>query len=440
MRFLELDWWIRHDKTRAQQRMRARQMARLAEDIAAQTPSSIVALCVISLVRSDHMESMLAQSQCDITDRAIMQRVNSTLRETDYVVMVSSEEIWIVLSELPGAFMASLAAAGLVAILEPPISHGTVVVTMRPTVGVAIAARSGSTPLNMLKCAANARSHAATIGKRYWVDVTNERGPLNGNDIAAFLQRALKQNALSVHYQPKIDITSGMVRGVEALIRWPASEHLAITPGMLIDAAEQFGLIPELTRFVLNTALREFSTHLFAAGVPTVWVNLSASSVRDPLLPSLLKQMTDVWSVDPGVLGLELTESLLLTDADQSIANLNALVDSGFNLAIDDFGTGYSSLAYLRRLPLRELKIDQLFVRNMVKSLADQQIVRTIIDLAHNFQLTVVAEGVEDDAILAMLREMGCDQVQGYVFTRALPAEELVSWISNRDASTGAAG
>lgn len=410
-------------------------MERLAQDITDQAPSSVVALCVISLSRSDQMEAVLGLPQCRAVEEALVRRVTSALRAADYMAVASPSEIWVVLPCLPTAVMAGLAASNLVGTLEAPITGTESVVTVRPIVGIALAARSGSTPLHMLKAAANAESHARTVGHRYWVDVTNERSPLLDTGIVAHLQHALLHDGLVVFYQPKVDLASGRIRGVEALVRWSGLQHPAITPTMLVDAAEQYGLMPELTRFVLNTVLREYVTAFAGVEIGKVWVNLPASMLHDTKLPGMLKQMVDVWGVSPDVLGLELTESTLLTDVEQSIATLNALVELGFSLAIDDFGTGYSSLAYLRRLPLSELKIDQLFVRNMGSSITDRQIVRTIIDLAHNFQLTVVAEGVEHDSILAMLNGMGCDQVQGYIYTKALSAQSLVEWVQRHNAS-----
>ncbi len=427
--------WSRIRKRRSQCLSASALMEQLAHDIAQQAPSAVVALCVISLSRSDQMEAVLGLPQCRAVDEALVRRVTSALRAADYMAVASPGEIWVVLPCLPTAVMAGLAASNLVGALEAPITGTESVVTVRPIVGIAMAARSGSTPLHMLKAAASAEAHARTVGHRYWVDVTNERSPMLDTGIVAHLQRALSHDGLAVFYQPKVDIASGRIRGVEALVRWSGSQHPAITPTMLVDAAEQYGLIPELTRFVLNTALREYVTAFAGIDIGKVWVNLPASMLHDTKLPGMLKQMVDVWGVSPSVLGLELTESTLLTDVEQSIATLNTLVTYGFSLAIDDFGTGYSSLAYLRRLPLSELKIDQLFVRNMGPSITDRQIVRTIIDLAHNFQLTVVAEGVEQDTILAMLKEMGCDQVQGYIYTKALSAQALVEWAQHHHAS-----
>jgi EAL domain-containing protein (putative c-di-GMP-specific phosphodiesterase class I) len=404
-------------------------MKRLEQNIAQQTPSAIVALCVISLTRSDQMEAVLGQAQCRRVEEELIRRVASTLPDHDYLGVPSPNEIWVVLPRLPSAVMAGLAASNLVAALEPPVVNDDGVVTVRPIIGIALAARTGSTPLTMLKAAANAERHARSVGHRYWLDVTNERNHLLDTEIVAQLQRALARDGLAVFYQPKVDITTGKILGIEALIRWSGPQRLSIAPSMLVDAAEEYGLMPELTRFVLNTALREYVSVFSGVDLGKVWVNISASMLRDATLPALLMQLTKVWGVSPHMLGLELTESTLLTDVEKSIATLNTLVGHGFSLAIDDFGTGYSSLAYLRRLPLSELKIDQLFVRNMGASLADKQIVRTIIDLAHNFQLAVVAEGAEHDVALTMLKEMNCDQVQGFVHTRPLPAGELVKWV-----------
>lgn len=407
---------------------------RLERDLRSQTPSAGVAVLLISLSRSDHLDVLLGKPNGAAAQKELLYRIRSTLRAHDYLAIASSNEIWIVLTGLSSPTTASLAASNLIRVLETPITHSIPIVTVRPVIGIAIAARSGSTAWLMLKAAANAENRARSLKHRYWI-AENESADVSSRELVTALQAALAQNRLSVSYQPKVTLSSGQIAGVEALIRWPDDQVLAMTPSMVVDTAEQHGMIQDLTRFVMNTVLREYVGLLAGAGIGKVWVNLSASMLRDPQLPDLLQHIMTVWGVSPQALGFEITESTLLTDVDQSIATLHALVALGFSLAIDDFGTGYSSLVYLRRFPLCELKIDRVFIQHMASSPPDRQIVRAIIDLAHNFQLAVVAEGAEDEPTLALLKEMQCDQVQGYVFTKGLPANELAQWARDHEQS-----
>lgn len=406
-------------------------MRRLEKDISRQMPSSVVGLLAISLSRSDAVDAMLGSPDCDMAEAELLRRIRKTLREHDYLAFASADEVWVALPRLPSAIVASLAASNLIRSLEAPIFHSDAIVTVRPVIGIAVAARTGSNALSVLKVAVNAVSHARSLGQRYWVDVASAGGNLSRTELLAELQSALNRNQLAVYYQPKVELDSGRIAGIEALVRWPGNQHPGVTPTSLVDAAEQSGMIHDLTRFVLHTVMREYIMLLADAQVGKVWINLPASMLRDTKLPELLGQIIEVWGVDPAMLGLEVTESTLLVDVEQSIATLHALVGQGFSLAVDDFGTGYSSLAYLRRFPLSELKIDRVFIRNLIASVSDKQIVRTIIDLAHNFQLAVVAEGAEDELTLSLLKEMQCDQVQGYVYTKPLPGPELLKWISD---------
>jgi len=405
-------------------------MRRLEEDIRMQTPAAIAGLLVISLSRSDAVDAMLGSPECDMAEAELLRRIKKTLREHDYLAFASADEVWVALPRLPSAIVASLAASNLIRSLESPIFYLDMIVTVRPVIGIAVAARTGSNAMSLLKAAVNAASHARALGQRYWVDVASPGSNFSRTKLLAELQIALNRNQLAVYYQPKVELESGKIIGIEALVRWPGNQHPGVTPTSLVDAAEQNGMIHDLTRFVLHTVMREYIMLFADAQVGKVWVNLPASMLRDAKLSELLKQIIEVWGVEPGILGLEVTESTLLVDVEQSIATLHALVEQGFSLAVDDFGTGYSSLAYLRRFPLSELKIDRIFIRNLIASVSDKQIVRTIIDLAHNFQLTVVAEGAEDELTLSLLKEMGCDQVQGYAYTKPLPAPELLKWIS----------
>ncbi|MDQ9170528.1 GGDEF domain-containing phosphodiesterase [Oxalobacteraceae bacterium R-40] len=395
-------------------------------------PATPFALLHMSLSRSDSVEALLGRKDCLEITKELVRRVQLNLRTQDYCAFPSPNEVWICLPDLPSSAVARLAASNFINYLETPISTSDKTVTVRPVVGIAVAEQPEITALQMFKTAANAEIRARALSQRYWTEDTDKLLGYSNMELVMAVQSALMHNQLSVAYQPKVELRSGRVVGVEALVRWNKDPHPSILgPSDIIEIAEQNGMIQDMTRFILNTALREYIESMVELDIGRVWINLSASMLRDSHLASWVQQIVEVWGVDPGLIGFEVTESTLLTDVEQSISTIHALAEYGFHLAIDDFGTGYSSLFYLRRFPVHELKIDKLFVQHMNSSILDSQIVRAIIDLAHNFQLNVVAEGAEDEATLSLLKSMGCDQIQGYVFGRAMTVGELRDWASS---------
>ena len=405
-------------------------LLRVGQDLCKLAGTEVVALLVISLSRSDSIEATLSSSGAQVVQSAIVERIRSTLRRQDYLALATFDEIWVVLPGLASATLANLAATNIARVLESPFIDDHSVVTVRPGIGIAVSSDASRAALSLLKAAAHARLRARTLNQPYFVTNSLEDSDQLSRNLIVDLEAALSGNLLSLAYQPKVDLRTRRVLSVEALIRWPSEVKPVMTPTALVGIAEEFGMMEELTRYVLNTALSDYVNFLTHAGLERIWINLSARMLCEPHLPDLLQQALDIWGVPAQVLGLEVTESTLITDIEQSITMLHTLKRLGFEMAIDDFGTGYSSLAYLRRFPISELKVDKIFVQHMITSESDTQIVRSVIDLAHNFGLKIVAEGVEDQATLAALEAMECDQIQGYVFTRALPARDLVEWIA----------
>lgn len=388
----------------------------------------ITGILMLSLSRSDSIDAILEQPDAQTLQSRIVDRVQRSLRQEDRLCLISHDEIWILLEDLPSAAVASLAAHRLATELQTPVLTKGAVATVHPCIGVAVAKERGADFRSLLAAAAQARNRAHALGQPYCTATASDYGRRVSADLVHAVEYALKHNALSLVYQPKVSLRTGSAASVEALIRWPDALKPAVTTKALISIAEEFGMMHELTRYVLHTVLREHAADLGPAGITKVWINLSARMLADPDLDTFLMQAMDVWSASPDMLGLEITESMLILDIEQSVRMLNRLSSLGFSLAIDDFGTGYSSLAYLRRLPINELKIDQLFVRYLATSVPDEEIVRAIIDLAHHFKLDVVAEGVEDCATLALLEKMGCDKVQGWVFAKGMRAIEVAAW------------
>jgi EAL domain-containing protein (putative c-di-GMP-specific phosphodiesterase class I) len=247
--------------------------------------------------------------------------------------------------------------------------------------------------------------------------------------LAGELRHAIENDQLVLHYQPKASFATGCVSHVEALVRWNHPQRGLVPPDQFIPLAEQTGLIRPLFLWVLNDALHQCSLWQQEGIGLHVAVNLSMRNLQDPRLPDTLVNLLSRWNLEPTWVELEITESALAADPERAMRILTRFSAMGMRITIDDFGTGYSSLAYLKRLPVDEIKIDKSFVLGMVNDENDATIVRSTIDLGHNLGLKVVAEGVEDQATWDLLTAWGCDLAQGYFLSHPLPAPDLVAWL-----------
>jgi EAL domain-containing protein (putative c-di-GMP-specific phosphodiesterase class I) len=247
------------------------------------------------------------------------------------------------------------------------------------------------------------------------------------------LRRAIESDALLLHHQPTASLRTGRIVGCEALVRWSHPQRGLVPPDEFITLAENTGLIRPLSRWVLNAGMQQCRAwHDQGLELP-VSINLSTRDLHDPQLPDVVSGLLAHWRLGPRCLKLEITESAVMADAERAIDVLGRLRSMGIGISVDDFGTGYSSLSYLKRLPVDELKIDRSFVRQLASDDNDLAIVRATIALAHDLGLTVVAEGVEDQATWDTLTDLGCDVVQGYFLSRPLPADDLATWLRNTD-------
>jgi EAL domain-containing protein (putative c-di-GMP-specific phosphodiesterase class I) len=235
-----------------------------------------------------------------------------------------------------------------------------------------------------------------------------------------------------VHYQPKIDLRSGDVHSVEALVRWQHPTRGLLFPLAFLPLVEEFGLMPALTQVVLELVLDQIVVWTADGRPMTVAVNLSASSLVDDDLPEQVTNMLSDREIPPSRLQLEITEELLMADRNRARSILTRLRDHGVQISVDDYGTGYSSLSYLLDLPIDELKLDRSFVLPMADDARAAALVASTIALAHSLDLRMVAEGVETEVVFTELRRMGCDQAQGYFMSRPLPAAQLDLWLRNR--------
>jgi EAL domain-containing protein (putative c-di-GMP-specific phosphodiesterase class I) len=249
------------------------------------------------------------------------------------------------------------------------------------------------------------------------------------------LRNAIEQRQLVLHYQPKVDAHSGQVLGVEALVRWQHPTDGLLPPAEFLPLAERTGLIGPLTNYVLDAALRQCHDWRRAGHDLSVAVNVSARRLLDLGFPDEVAELLARWDVPARLLVVEITETTIMADPTHALEILGRLDAMGVQVAIDDFGTGYSSMAYLKSLPVHELKIDRSFVSQLVSSSRDAVIVRSTVDLGRNLTLRVVAEGVEDEATRRQLDALGCDAVQGYHISRPLPPDDLIGWLEQQTAS-----
>ncbi len=318
------------------------------------------------------------------------------------------------------------------------------VVDISPSIGIALFPDHGDTTTDLLHRADLAMYSAKRSGDGYAVfNMVQETQTADHLALLLDLRHCVARDELILHYQPKIDLATREITGVEALVRWQHPTQGLLTPASFMEEVERTHLIAPVTGWVLNEALRQQRRWRDEGLDLTMAVNVSARSLREAsTLPETVAELTELWGTAPGRLTLELTESALIGDAAPAV--LTRLHTMG-ELSIDDFGTGYSSLAYLRRLPVNEIKIDRSFVMNLTPSSDEAIIVRSTIDLAHNLGLRVVAEGVEDENVAKILLEYECDGAQGYHFGRPAAAEDLTDLLRSsvspapRAASNGSA-
>lgn len=363
-------------------------------------------------------------------------RIGRCLRPVDSLARVGSAEFALILPRLVGAGQVALAANKIVQACRAPIACAGGTVRPRVIVGGALYPDHGSSCESLLRSAELAAAAASESGEAY--ELYSPQGSVDSLPMLALegeLEAAIETGELELHYQPKLDLGSGRLAGVESLARWTSASLGPVRPDVFVAIAERSGLILPLTMLTLNIALRQCRELAPARGAALpVAVNLSPAVLNNREVGALVARAMRIWDAEPETLTLEVTESAMMADPAASLETLKALRALGVRISIDDFGTGYSSLAYLKTLPVGELKIDKSFVQNMAGDAEDASIVRAVVDLAHNFGLAVVAEGVEDNFTLERLAGLGCEYAQGFHIAKPMPAEALERWMR----STGA--
>ena len=393
-----------------------------------------IGLLVIELNRFKEVNDTLGHHCGDLLLQAVAERLRSAARATDGVARLGGDEFAVVLREVPSAARAAEVAARVLAALRQPLSLDGVPVDVDASIGVATYPLDSATSDELLQHADVAMYQAKRGGTGVaGYDAAADHNTTDRLTRQSELRRGIERGELVLHYQPKINLRTGRAVGVEALVRWQHPDRGLLLPDAFIALAEESDLIERLTTEVLTLALREAGTWLQAGSQLGVAINVPARCLLDAELPAQVATALARYRVPPELLTIEITESALITDPDRATAVLEELRSFGVKLSIDDFGTGYSSLAYLKVMPLDELKIDRSFVGTMCTDPRNETIVRSVIDMARNLHLRVVAEGVEDEMTLAALTGLGCDVVQGYHLSRPVPADRLGAWLITED-------
>ena len=365
--------------------------------------------------------------------REVAQRLRTLARESDTVARLGGDEFVLLLEDVVDAAACAALALRLIQSLSEPIEVGGRLQHVSASVGIAVYPEHG--PGDKLMAHADAAMYAAKRagGNTYALFQSHmDLGAAEQLGLLNDLRQALHQGQLSLHYQPKFDGRRGQLRGVEALLRWQHPQRGAVPPGLFIPVAERFGLITVLGNWVIDEACRQMRAWLDQGLRMRVAINLSVHQLRQPDLVERIQAALARHRVDAGLLLCEITESVAMEDIGATQHAFEGLARIGVFLSIDDFGTGYSSLAYLRQLPARQLKIDRSFIQDLEASLDARAVVDAVIKLAHALDLSVVAEGVETAGQRDVLLALGCDELQGFLFARAMPAEELSQWAAGR--------
>jgi diguanylate cyclase (GGDEF)-like protein/PAS domain S-box-containing protein len=391
---------------------------------------SKVALMLLDIDRFKNINDSLGHDAGDLMLKAIATRLNEGVRDMDTVARLGGDEFVVVLEGVHDLEDIVFIANKLLVTLARPMEISGHEITATVSIGVSVFPNDGEMTDELLKNADIAMYKAKEAGKNNCqfytkgMNATAVNYLLLEND----LRRALELNQFTLHYQPQIDLKTGDLMGVEALVRWQHPDRGLVSPAHFIPLAEETGLIVPIGEWVLREACRQQKLWLDAGKkVGKVAVNLSPRQFRQKNFPGKVEAILRETQLAAEYLELEITESCAMEHAGETINQLNQLNKMGMFLAIDDFGTGYSSLAYLQRFPIQKLKIDRSFVNDIHADMNDAAITQTIIGLAHSMQLRVVAEGVETQHQADWLRQRGCDQAQGFLYAKPMSPKQFES-------------
>jgi len=399
-----------------------------------------VALLMIDLDNFKTINDTLGHQIGDLLLIELAQRLGKTVRQSDLVARLGGDEFVVVLSDLDSPADAAHVADKILSVVAKPYTLDGNELRSSASIGICLYPDDAEESADLMQKADAAMYHAKASGRGNYQFFKAEiqLAAVKRLAIESDLRKAIEQRQFLLHYQPQLDLRSGRVVGVEALIRWQHPERGLVSPMEFIPIAEETGLILPIGDWVLEHACRQLAIWQ-SHGIAHVRmsVNLTASQFLNRALPDRIQALLRQYGLESEMMTLEVTESMSMADPDQTIASMNELTGCGLSLAIDDFGTGYSSLAYLKLFPVSTLKIDRSFVKDIESDQNDADICDVTVLLAHKLGLDVVAEGVETEAQLKYLLSIGCEKIQGYLISKPLPADDVEQFIRDNPPMTG---
>jgi diguanylate cyclase (GGDEF)-like protein/PAS domain S-box-containing protein len=393
----------------------------------------LVGVMLLDLDRFKVVNDGLGHAPADTLLKTVSERLKTAVRDTDTVARLGGDEFVIVVGDLLDAEDAAVVAGKIQRALAQPLLVEGKELFVTASIGISLFPRDGETGDILLRNADVAMYRVKEYGRnnyRFYLPEMSSMA-LDRLDMEGNLRRALETDEFQVYYQPKVSLRDGTIVGAEALLRWMHPRIGQINPSEFIPLAEESGLIIPLGEKVLEMVCQQISAWR-EEGLPSlkVAINISARQFRQENLGETVRRLLTEYQVPGEMLDIELTESMVMHDTDHAALTLRELKDLGVTLSLDDFGTGYSSLSYLKRFPIDCLKIDRSFVRDINTNPDDAAIAHAVIAMAHSLSLNVVAEGVETEEQLRLLQSHGCDEFQGYYFSRAVPATDYALLIS----------
>jgi diguanylate cyclase (GGDEF)-like protein/PAS domain S-box-containing protein len=393
---------------------------------------AMTAVLLLDLDRFKQVNEMFGHSAGDKVLQVVTTRLRERLREVDTIARLGGDEFVVILESVTDTVHATRVAKEIVAAVAEPLMLDGQEIFVTASIGVALCPADADSVEKLIERAELAMYQAKQEGRNTVQLYAPEQYPRRGTSLGteSKLRRALERDELQLDFQPKVNIATGAVTGAEALVRWRNPELGLVPPADFIPLAEETGLIVPIGEWVLHHACAQASAWCAQGHPIAVAVNLSARQFRQNNLVEIIKHTLADTGLAADYLELEITESMIMHRPEQTIATLQQLDDIGVVLSVDDFGTGYSSLSYLKRFPVHKLKVDQSFVRELHQNADDAAIVRAVIALAGSLNLKTIAEGVETEQQLSYLAGLGCDEYQGYHFSKPLPAAELLSLLA----------